>query len=338
MSEISGMLKMGTRGSLLARTQSGRVAEQIANRTGVVSDTVIISTTGDRILDAPLAQIGGKGLFVREIEDALLAGSIDYAVHSLKDLPADQPTGLVVAAYPPREDPRDAFIPREDLVAAVAASVAAGGSPLDALPQGARVGTSSLRRVAFLKAARPDLDVVPLRGNVDTRLRKGREGQGGLSAVVLAAAGLARLGWLERDTMFLLPESLMLPAVGQGILAVECRASDVRTLGLLASIDDPPARARAAIERGFLGAVGGSCQIPLACHARSMEDAAYLLVEACVADPDGTRKVTEASAVDAHAQEAELAEVGAGLANRILDAGGREILEKCLAAAAPRTT
>lgn len=321
-------LRMGTRGSLLAKTQSGWVADQLRAARGVDTATTIISTLGDRILDAPLSQVGGKGLFVREIEEALLASSIDYAVHSLKDLPADQPEGLVLAALPPREDPRDVLIPRSDLVAACTAVA----NPLDALPQGARVGTSSLRRMAFLKAARPDLEVVPLRGNVDTRLRKGRDGEGGLLAVVLAAAGLKRLGWLDDATMFPLPVEAMLPAVGQGILAIESRAADLSTLGHLQALDHAPTRAAALVERGFLGAVGGGCQVPLACHAVGIDGGARLRVLACIAEPDGSAILRDGAEIEANASAAQLVALGEALAQRLLQRGGDAILERCVAA------
>ena len=322
-------LRMGTRGSLLAKTQSGWVTEQLKAARGVLTETTIISTLGDRILDAPLSQVGGKGLFVREIEDALLQETIDYAVHSLKDLPADQPEGLVLAALPPREDPRDVLIPRSDLVQACAAQA----NPLDALPHGARIGTSSLRRMAFLKAARPDLDVVPLRGNVDTRLRKGRDGEGGLLAVVLAAAGLKRLGWLDPATMFALPVEAMLPAVGQGILAIESRAADGRTLTHLQALDHAPTRAAALIERGFLGAVGGGCQVPLACHAWELEPGSgRLTVHACIAEPDGSAILRDSGEIEASAPAEQLAALGAAMAQRLLQRGGDVILERCMAA------
>lgn len=322
-------LRMGTRGSLLAKTQSTWVADQLRAARGVATATTIISTLGDRILDAPLSQVGGKGLFVREIEEALLESSIDYAVHSLKDLPADQPEGLVLAALPPREDPRDVLIPRTDLIAACA-QVA---NPLDALPQGARIGTSSLRRMAFLKAARPDLDVVPLRGNVDTRLRKGRDGEGGLFAVVLAAAGLKRLGWLDPATMFALPVEAMLPAVGQGILAIESRAADLATLEHLQALDHALTRAAALVERGFLGAVGGGCQVPLACHAYELvAGSGRLSVFACIAEPDGSAIFRDSAEIEAGASAEQLAALGAELAQRLLQRGGDVILERCVAA------
>ena len=326
-------LRMGTRGSLLAKTQSGWVTEQLRAASGVLTETTIISTLGDRILDAPLSQVGGKGLFVREIEDALLQDAIDYAVHSLKDLPADQPEGLVLAALPPREDPRDVLIPRSDLVQACASQA----NPLDALPHGARVGTSSLRRMAFLKAARPDLEVVPLRGNVDTRLRKGRDGEGGLLAVVLAAAGLKRLGWLDATSMFALPIDAMLPAVGQGILAIESRAADGRTLSHLQALDHPLTRAAALVERGFLGAVGGGCQVPLACHAWEQQPGSgRLTVHACIAEPDGSAILRDSGEIEASASAEQLASLGAELAQRLLQRGGDVILERCMAAGAPQ--
>jgi hydroxymethylbilane synthase len=230
-----------------------------------------IVTSGDRIQDRPLFDVGGKGLFVKEIEEALLARHADFAVHSVKDMPGMLPEGLVLACVPGREDPRDVLVaPRE--------------GTLDALRRGARVGTSSLRRAVALRAHRPDLDVVPLRGNVDTRLRKVDAGE--CDAIVLARAGLVRLGLEARATEVLSTE-VSLPAVGQGALGIECRRDDAEVRALLEAVHDRAAAACVAAERGVLEAVGGDCRTPLAAHAE--RDGDRLRLRAFIADSDGTR-------------------------------------------------
>lgn len=229
-----------------------------------------VVTTGDRIHDRPLAEIGGKGLFVKEIEEALLERRADFAVHSIKDVPARLPDGLTIACIPLREDPRDVLVaPRHGTLAA--------------LPQGARVGTSSLRRLVALKAVRPDLDFVPLRGNVDTRLRKVDAGE--CDAIVLARAGLVRLGLQERATEVLGTE-VSLPAVGQGALGIECREDDAEMRALLAQLHDRVTATCVAAERGVLLALGGDCKTPLGAHAEKADDT--LRLRAFVAQPDGT--------------------------------------------------
>jgi hydroxymethylbilane synthase len=210
-----------------------------------------ITTHGDRVLDWALTEIGGKGVFVKEIEDALLGGTIDLAVHSCKDLPTVQPDGLVIGAIPPRADPRDVLVSRS-------------GAPLAELPHGARVGTSSRRRGVQLHALRPDLQLADIRGNVDTRLRKLDEGQ--YDAIVLAAAGLARLSLLGRVTEFLDPQ-VFLPAPAQGALAIEIRADDVAVSGVVRTLDDAPARSAATAERAFLAGLGGGCDLPIGAYA-----------------------------------------------------------------------
>jgi hydroxymethylbilane synthase len=229
-----------------------------------------VVTSGDRITDRPLADIGGKGLFVKEIEEALLDRRADFAVHSIKDVPGTLPEGLILACIPRREDPRDVLVaPRH-------------GS-LDALPQGARVGTSSLRRKVALQARRPDLDVVSLRGNVDTRLRKVDAGE--CDAIVLARAGLVRLGLEGRATEILAPE-VSLPAVGQGALGIECRADDTEARTLLLRLHDASTAACVAAERGVLKALGGDCKTPLGAYAEHLGDT--LRLRAFVAQPDGS--------------------------------------------------
>lgn len=274
-------LKLGTRGSALALTQSRWVAEQISARSGgrVRVSLEIIRTRGDNIQDKPLPEIGGKGLFTQELEDALRAGAIHLAVHSLKDLPTEGPPDLTLGAYPVREDPRDALI----------------GGPLSALPAGARVGTGSARRGAQLLAARPDLRVEGIRGNVDTRLRKQREGV--VDAVMLAMAGLSRLG-LEVDAEPLDP-AVCTPAPGQGILGVQCRADAEDVLGWLQRIDDADARVEAEAERAFLAALGGGCSVPAGALARRAGGQVRLQVMLAGVDGRVRRWSGEAAVADA---------------------------------------
>lgn len=249
---VSRPLALGTRPSQLARWQTGYVAGLLqAAAPGLQVHQVVISTEGDRVLDKPLPEIGGKGLFTTELEIALHNGEIDLVVHSLKDLPVEPVDGLVVAAIPPRADARDVLI-------------SPGGWTLDSLPRGARVGTSSLRRAAQLLAHRPDLTLLPLRGNVDTRIRKAE--QGDYDAIVLAAAGVTRLG-LEKKISEYLTFEQMLPAPGQGALAVQCRFGDDELLTLLTQIDDLAARAAVEAERAFLLGLGGGCSAPVAAYA-----------------------------------------------------------------------
>jgi len=262
-----------------------------------------IVTSGDRILDSPLAQIGDKGLFVKEIENELLRGEVDLAVHSCKDLPTELPEGLMIAAFSEREDPRDVFIGR-------------AGS-LDELPQGARIGTSSLRRRSQLLSLRPDLEIVDIRGNVETRIRK--IGEEGLHGTVLAAAGVKRLE-REGDIGFYFPEDVMVPAVGQGVIAVECRRSDNPVRQLLRLIDDSAARGAALAERALLHELEGGCQVPIGAHARVVDD--RLKLDAYLGSLDGSRNVRmghEGSVDDAAA-------LGEELAKRMLEAGGADIL------------
>ncbi len=255
-------LVLGTRGSKLALTQSEQIAALLrAAHPGLFVELQIISTRGDRILDVALSAVGDKGLFVKEIENALLANEVDLAVHSCKDMPSLLPDGLTLAAFPQRVDPRDALV--LPLTHAVP-SPAATGNPLDLLPQGAIVGTSSLRRACQLQALRPDLQLRDVRGNVDTRLRKLDEGQ--YDAIILATAGLSRLGLSQRISCPL-PPQVMLPAVAQGTLAIEARSNDAVTLDLLGVLDDPATRVAALTERAFLRRLEGGCQVPIAAHA-----------------------------------------------------------------------
>jgi hydroxymethylbilane synthase len=247
-------VRVGTRGSALALEQTRRVVDALAaSGHELAIETRVIATQGDVDKQTPLAILGGHGVFAKELEAALLAGEIDLAVHSAKDLTSELPEGLRIGAVPPREDPRDVLVSRD-------------GRTLAQLPGGARVGTSSRRRVVQLRRLRPDLTVVELRGNLDTRLRKIAEGQDGLDAGILAAAGIVRMGWEERITEYL-PLDDFVPAPGQGALAAECRDGDAEVLHLLTLIDDENAAAAVTVERAFLRAVGGGCRSPIAAHA-----------------------------------------------------------------------
>jgi hydroxymethylbilane synthase len=266
-------LRIGTRGSPLALAQATQVRARLAAAHAVAPERIaleIIRTTGDVIRDRPLAEVGGKGLFTKEIEEALLAGTVDLAVHSAKDMPTALPDGLAIAAALEREDPRDVFISRK-------------AESLRELPPGAVVGTASLRRQAQVKRLRPDLKVVPFRGNVETRLRKLDAGE--VDATLLALAGLKRLGLADAATA-LLPVDEFLPAVGQGIIALETRAEDRRTRDLLAAIDHAESGTALACERAFLAVLDGSCRTPIAGYASI--SAGRLAFRGLVAKPDGS--------------------------------------------------
>ncbi len=298
-------VRVATRGSELALAQARAVAGRIEGELGRRTELVVLETSGDRLPDVSLAKLGGKGLFVKEIEEALLEGRADVAVHSAKDLPAHIPEGLVLAAFPERRDARDALVCR------------VRGGTLEGLAAGARVGTGSARRAAQLRALRPDLEVVPLRGNVPTRLRKLDEL--GLDAVVLACAGLERLGLAERIDERVAPE-LMLPAVCQGTLALQTRAGDPLARALRA-LDDPASAVCAAAERGFLGRVGGDCNVPLAAYAQ-WRPGRRLRLRALIASEDGDRMAR--AQLEADSSEAEAA--GARAADEVLAKGGAAIL------------
>jgi hydroxymethylbilane synthase len=301
------MIRIATRRSPLAKWQANHVASLLRGaEPGLEVRLHEVVTRGDKILDVPLADVGGKGLFVKEIEDALLAGDAEVAVHSMKDLPAVLAPGLVVAAVPEREDPRDALCsPR--------------WRTLDRLPRGAKVGTSSLRRSAQLRALRPDLEIHMVRGNVETRLRKASDA---LDAVVLAYAGLRRLGLAEHATQVLSPDE-MLPAVAQGALALEARAADGATLKRLAALEHPETRVRTEAERGFLARIEGGCQVPIAGHAR-VEGAAVVL-RALVASLDGRRVIR----AERSAPLADARRMGEALAEELLSKGAADILREC---------
>jgi hydroxymethylbilane synthase len=291
------MLVIASRGSQLALWQARWVAAQLTSA-GHECRIEIIKTTGDKITDVPLAKVGTKGLFTKEIEEALLDGRADLAVHSLKDLPTELPEGLVLAAVPEREDPRDAIV----------------GKKLADLPLGAKVGTSSLRRAAQLRQLRPDLQVESVRGNLDTRLRKLDEGQ--YDAILLAAAGLRRLGWGDRIAEVLSPDQ-MCPAVGQGALAIETRAG----FGGVAVLDHADTHIAVMAERGVLGALGGGCQVPIGAYATVSEGRVHLM--AIVAAPDGTQVVR----AEAEGAVSEASQIGARVAAELLERGARQILE-----------
>lgn len=300
-------IKLGTRKSPLALWQAEHVAAALsASEPGLTVELVKMSTSGDRILDAPLSRVGGKGLFVKEIEEALLQGEIDLAVHSLKDVPVDLPPGLTLAAFPRRADPHDGWISPFGAVAE--------------LPRGARVGTSSLRRQCQLLAQRPDLEIVPVRGSVQTRLQK--LDTENLSAVVLAAAGLDRLGLADRMKRRLTAEE-MLPAVGQGILAIEIREDDHATRKRVATLHDADAHAAALTERAMLRALGGGCQVPVAGHA--VREGGTWWLRGLVASPDGKTVVRADARAPARA-EPELGTLGLGVAQQLVKRGGGDIL------------
>lgn len=300
-------LVIATRGSALALWQAEHIAARLRDlRPGCSVRLRVIKTRGDKILDVPLARVGGKGLFVKEIEEALLRGEADLAVHSIKDVPTDLPEGLVLSAIPPREDPRDALVSR-------------GGQGLRELPEGARVGTSSLRRRCQLLHRRPDLRVSDLRGNVDTRLA--RLENGAFDAVLLAAAGLRRLGHEGRISELLAPD-LMLPAVGQGALGVESRRDDAELDDLLAGLHHPATALCVKAERALLAGLGGGCQVPVAAHGRL--EGGHLILEGLIGHPSGSPLYRERGEGRPEAGE----ELGADLAARLLARGADRILRE----------
>jgi hydroxymethylbilane synthase len=299
-------IRIGTRGSMLAKWQAEFIRKKIFQATGVDAEIVIIKTTGDKLTQAPFSQIGGKGVFIKELEEALLDEQIDLAVHSVKDIPTDVPTRLCFPVIHRREDTRDCLI-------------SAKGETLANLRQGARVGTSSLRRQAQLRHARPDLDIRELRGNVDTRLRKVESGE--YDAILLAKAGLDRLGWSNRISEVLSPEVCM-PAVGQGALGVQARLKDTEIGDALAPLDDFETRQSIVAERSLLAALEGGCQVPLGAWARF--ERGELALDAVVCSPDGQRHVRQR----ATAPPDQARELGQSVAQMLIDSGAREILEE----------
>ena len=296
-------IAIGSRGSQLALWQSNWVASEL-QRLGFSTTIEIIRTTGDKITGVPLSQAGTKGLFTKELEDALLAGSIDIAVHSLKDMPTELPPGLAIAATPAREDARDAIV----------------GNPLSMLLPGAKVGTSSLRRTAQLSRVRPDLQIESIRGNIDTRLRKLDEGK--YDAIVLAAAGLRRLGWADRISQ-ILPIEIMCPAVGQGALAIEAKVDAApATMEACRALEDAPTRAAVTAERAVLATLGGGCQVPVGAHATI--EGTQLHLRAVVIAPDG-RSAPLVCTFTGSASGAEA--LGRQAGEELLRAGADDILE-----------
>ena len=304
---INQKLRIGTRGSALALTQSTWVADSIRARHPECDvELVTIRTKGDIMQDVSLVQIGGKGLFIKEIEEALLRAEVDVAVHSMKDVPAELPEGLEIAVTPLREDPRDVL-------------VSAGNRKLEEMPRGARIGTCSLRRGLQLRNRMPDLEIVSLRGNLDTRLRKVETE--GLDGVIVAAAGIRRMGWVAKVSQFI-PVELMLPAVGQGVLGIETRQDDARVRGLLAFLHDPVTWCEVGAERAFLKRLEGGCQLPIAAYAKKTGDGVTL--EGLVGSVDGRVMIRDVAKGSADAYEA----VGLELAEKILAQGGRAILDE----------
>ena len=302
------LLRIATRGSALALWQANHIRERLAQLHGIESELIRIRTSGDKFQGASVAQVseqaGTKGIFIKELEEALLAGTADLAVHSMKDVPTENPAGLVFPAITKREDVRDCLISR-------------AGAKLKDLAPGARVGTSSLRRQAQLRHHRPDLELLDLRGNVDTRLKKVAAGE--FDAIVLATAGMNRLGASDKITQILPPE-IMLPAVGQGALGIETRADDHETLRLVAELDDPESHEAVTAERALLRELEGGCQIPLGAWAR--RENGELRLEACVFSADGKEFVRK----DLRGRPEEAEELGVRLGQILIEAGADRIL------------
>lgn len=311
---------IGTRGSKLALWQAEWVKSEIRRlHPGMEVTLNKIKTTGDKILDVPLAKVGGKGLFVKEIEEALLSGAADLAVHSMKDVPTDFPEGLHLPVICKREDPRDAFIARiKDSKFTI--------QNFESLPKGASVGTSSLRRSCQLLSRRPDLKIEQLRGNLDTRLRKLDEGQ--FTAIILAAAGVKRLGWADRITEIISPE-ISLPAIGQGAIGIECRSDDAFINALVAPMNHPETSICVRAERAFLKKLEGGCQVPIAAHARLV--GGKLVMDGLVGSITGDRIIK--SHAEGPPDDAEI--LGISLAEAVLSQGAKEILDEVYGRCAP---
>jgi hydroxymethylbilane synthase len=302
----SEILRLGSRGSTLALWQAEHIRAEVERHTGRKVEITKIKTTGDVILDVPLSKVGGKGLFVKEIEEALLANRIDLAVHSMKDVPTDLPGGLEISCITRREDPRDAFL-------------SVKYARLEDLPLGAHVGTSSLRRQTQLLSLRPDLSIGQLRGNLDSRIRKMEEGQ--YDAILLAAAGLRRLGW-EGKIREYIPADVSIPAIGQGALGIEIRRDDARTREAVAFLDDRETSLAVRAERGFLKRLEGGCQVPIAAYGTVDGDTVAL--SGLIGKPDGSRILRGSRRGPISDPEA----VGVALAGELLSQGGREILDE----------
>ena len=311
MHKTNQMIRLGSRGSKLALWQAEFIQFEIERRTGRKVEITRIKTTGDMILDVPLAKVGGKGLFVKEIEETLLSGDIDLAVHSMKDVPTDLPDRLAIVAITRREDPRDAFL-------------SVKYRKFEELPRGARLGTSSLRRQTQLLGLRPDLSVETLRGNLDTRIRKMEEGR--YDAIILAAAGLRRLGWEAKITEYI-PEEISLPAIGQGALGIEIRVDDPDTREAVSFLNDRDTAFAVRAERGFLKRLEGGCQVPIASYGRTEGDG--ILLKGMVGRPDGSEIIRGSASGSTEDPEA----LGVGLAEQLLARGAKEILEEVYRAA-----
>ena len=311
MGKTNQVIRLGSRGSKLALWQAEFIQFEIERRTGRKVEITRIKTTGDMILDVPLARVGGKGLFVKEIEEALLSGVIDLAVHSMKDVPTELPDRLAIVAITRREDPRDAFL-------------SVKYRKFEELPPGAKLGTSSLRRQTQLLGLRPDLSVETLRGNLDTRIRKMEEGR--YDAIILAAAGLRRLGWEAKITEYI-SEEMSLPAIGQGALGIEIRADDPDTREAVSFLNDRDTAFAVRAERGFLKRLEGGCQVPIASYGRTEGDGIFL--EGMVGRPDGSEIIRG----NARGSTSDPEALGAGLAEQLLARGAKEILDEVYRAA-----
>ena len=298
-------LTIGTRGSKLALWQSEYIKARIEESTGAKVDLKIIKTTGDKILDVPLAKVGGKGLFTKELEVELLAGTVDLCVHSMKDVPTELPEGCVIAATPERVDPRDVLVSGP------------ANYDLDTLPAGARVGTSSLRRVAQVRALRPDVEIVDVRGNLDTRMRKAEEGE--VDVVILAAAGITRMGWGDRISHYISPEQ-MVSAVGQGAIGVEIREDDPFMAEVCAVLCHDETFTCITAERVVMRTLEGGCQVPIGAYARLEGDA--LVMDGLVGSVDGTRIVRDRLTGSPEDPEA----LGHAMVARLRELGADEIL------------
>lgn len=305
-------LTIGTRGSKLALWQSTYIKDRLEKITGLPVCLKVIKTTGDKILDVPLAKVGGKGLFTKEIEVELIGGTVDLAVHSMKDVPTGLPDGLVMAATPARVDPRDVI-------------VSGANHTIDSLPRGARVGTSSLRRRSQLLALRPDVEIVDVRGNLDTRMRKAETGE--VDAVILAAAGITRMGWSERITHYIEP-ALMVPAVGQGAIGIEIREDDEFMQEVCKELSDPPTFTCVTAERVVMRKLEGGCQVPIGAYCRVVEGT-KLVMDAFVGSLDGRTLLR-------HTLEGSTGEpvmLGETMVDRLLEMGANEILAEVRAGA-----
>lgn len=302
---MTNVIRLGTRGSALALAQASLVKRGLETaHAGLAVEIVPLKTTGDRLAETPFQQIPGKGMFIKEIEEALLDGRVDLAVHSLKDLPTELAAGLALAAVPEREDPRDCVVSRF-------------GEQLLELPRGALVGTSSLRRQAQIRAAKDKIRVREIRGNLDTRIRKVMDGD--YDSIVVAYAGVRRLGRTD-DISEVLPVERMLPAPGQGCLALEARKDDARVRRLAAVLDHPPSSRAAEAERTFLSALGGGCRVPIAAYAR--EEGGSLVLDGLVISPDGKRQARGREIGPASSP----ASLGAALGKKLLAEGAADIL------------